>query len=209
MLKLSPTIAFCCLITALFTGCSNNEQEHNNELQEDKEIASNTVRDSLMDSPENVDADFVLLPGIAAGKVKIDESTTEVFEGLGKPDSSDAAMQKMVAFWFDEKNGTRHSTAIFAARNTEDQSPAKVQQIRVTSPAFKTKEGHGVNSTLTDIKKAYDVEEIRFPLTPKQAIYMWIDKEGIAFEIGEDQRCIAVIIYQKGNDPSSTYLPLR
>ncbi|MBG6233855.1 hypothetical protein IWX76_000410 [Pedobacter sp. CAN_A7] len=209
MYNSKTAIAVLITLTTSFAACSRNDKETNDDRQDDKENAATTIRDSLMDSPEQVSADFTLLPGIAAGKIKIDGNTEEVFELLGKPDSSDAAMQKMVAFWFQEQDGVRHSTSIFAARTTEELSPSRVRQIRVTSPAFKTKEGFGVNDTLMEIKKAYDVQHIKYPLTPNQIIQVWNDKDGIAFEIGDDQRCKAVIIFKKGDDPTSTYLPLR
>ena len=209
MIKSKAAIAVLIYSATVFMACSDSDKATNEDHQQDKEYVAAVERDSMLTTSVQDNADFVLLPGYAAGKVKIDGNTEDVFKLLGKPDSSDAAMQKMVAFWFKEQHGTRHSTSIFAARSTEDQSPAKVRQIRVTSPAFKTKEGLGVSSTLTDIKAAYDVQEVKYHLKPNQVLHVWTDMHGIAFEIGNDQKCSAVIIYKKGDDPTSTYLPLR
>jgi hypothetical protein len=209
MIKLSAVIVSLFFITTVFVSCSSNPKETNDELQDNKEATATVLRDSLMDNEASISKALLLVPGQAAGNINIDQNSEEIFKLLGKPDSSDAAMQKMVAFWYKEDKGTKYSTSIFTARDTIDQSTSLVRQIRVTSPAFKTKDRLGVNSTLANIRIAYDVEEIKYPLTPKKEMHIWIDKEGIAFEIGNDERCRAVIIYKKGNDPSSTYLPLR
>jgi hypothetical protein len=209
MLKLNSVIASLYFITIVFLSCSSNTKETNDDRQDNKERTATLRRDILMSAGATISKELLLVPGHAAGNINIDQNSDEVFKMFGKPDSSDAAMQKMVAFWYDDHEGTKYATSIFTARDTEDQSMALVRQIRVTSPAYKTIDGFGVNSTLANIRIAYDVQEIKYPLTPKQEMHIWIDKEGIAFEIGKDEKCNAVIIYKKGDDPSSTYLPLR
>ncbi|WP_432709189.1 hypothetical protein [Pedobacter sp.] len=209
MIKRKAVTALLMYFTIVFAACTNKDIKTNKDLQQEKGNTAAVEKDSLIPETVQNDADFAIITGYAAGKIKIDENSEDVIKMLGKPDSSDAAMQKMVAFWFDNQDDTRYSIAIFAARSTEDQEPPKVRQIRVTSPAYKTKTGIGVNSTLTNIRSAFDVQEVKFPLNANQVLHIWIDKEGIAFEIGKDQRCNAVIIYKKGDDPSSTYLPLR
>jgi len=203
MLNFKAAIVLSLAITVIVTSCGNNTQT------EHQDAALKTQTDTAVIQPIIPNQDSLLQPGVAAGKIKIDQDSEEVFKVLGRPDSSDAAMQKMVAFWFINQDGIKYSTAIYAARDTENPPISRVRQIRVTSPSFKTELGLGVTSTLAEIKKAYKVHEIIYPLAPEQELHVWSDGIGMGFEVGEDQRCNAVLIYKKGDEPGSTYLPLR
>jgi len=202
MFNFKSAIALSIAITVIATSCGNNAQP-------EQDAASIPQPDTAVFSPLTPNPDSLLLPGDAAVKIKIDQNSDDVFKVLGRADSSDAAMQKMVAFWFYNQNGNKYSTAIYAARDTANPPVSRVRQIRITSPSFKTEQGLGVTSTLADIKKVYKVHEIIYPLAPKQELHVWSDGKGMAFEVDDDQRCTAVIIYKKGDEPGSTYLPLR
>ncbi len=168
-----------------------------------------TPAESTAITSGTIDSSFVLLPGIAAGKIKINEDSEEVIKVLGRPDSSDAAMQKMVAFWFDKSDAVRYSTAIYAVRDTGDMPKARVRQIRITSPKFKTESGIGVTSTLNEVKKAYKVNKIPSLHTENYEYYIWDSMDGIAFEVGTDSICTGIIIHKKGEALKATNLPLR
>ncbi|TDQ09456.1 hypothetical protein [Pedobacter metabolipauper] len=203
MFKSKTIIAILCSITLGFISCSSDGNKQDNNA------AANTSLDSAATSSDAVDKDFVLEPGDAAGKIKINEDSEEVLKVLGRPDSSDAAMQKMVAFWYDDSEGIKHSTSIYAVRDTGDMPKARVKQIRITSPKFKASNGIGVASTLDEIKKVYNVHKIQSFKTENNELDVWDSHEGIAFEIDNGKACTAIIIHQKGEELSGTYLPLR
>lgn len=204
MIKLNIGIVLLFAITFGLISCSNDGN---------KENSSDTVSKVQIDSDTNgfktINVDFVLIPGDAVGKTKINEDTEEVIKVLGKPDSSDAAMQKMIAFWYDEQDGIKHSTSIYAVRDTGEMPKARVQQIRITSPKFKTQSGIGVSSSLDEIKKVYNIHKIQSFKTINNQLDVWDSNEGIAFEIGNEKECTAVIIHKKGEELKGTYLPLR
>lgn len=201
-LKIGMALVFCMGMGLL--SCTSNTSKNSNV-----DTTANTPIDSGSNINANDNTDFELTPGVEAGKTKINEDTEEVFKVLGKPDSSDAAMQKMVAFWFNEQDDIKHSTSIYAVRDTGEMPKARVQQIRVTSPKFKTQSGIGVSSSLDEIKKAYSIHKIQSFKTVNNQLDVWDSNDGIAFEIGNEKECTAVIIHKKGEELKGTYLPLR
>lgn len=157
-----------------------------------------------------VSADWLLTPGASAGRTVINSNAASVYARLGKPDGGDAAMMKAVAIWYSNHDSTAHSTAIYTTIDAGNDTAARVKQIRVTSPAFKTKEGIKPSSSLSDIKRNYT--KLKKTETYKNAgkIYTVYDSpEGIAFEIGPDEKCAAIIIHQSGKYSSGTYLKFR
>ena len=199
MLKLN-SINILVFLMLGFTACNNGE----GKVQNQTDTLANTHNDSLMVQPN-----FVLQPGEAAGKIKLGEDTELLFQEMGRPDSSDAAMQKMVAFWYQGHDRTKPSTAIYAARDTGDLPKSRVKQIRVTAPHFKTTEGIGIGSTLNELKEAFTLSQIKFNEDAPRLPQVWDSNDGIAFEINSRQQCTAVIIHQKDEALKSTYLPLR
>ncbi|MEO5909868.1 MAG: hypothetical protein ABIP95_03225 [Pelobium sp.] len=199
MLKIN-SINILLAITLGFTACSNG----GGKVQHQTDTLANTHTDSLVVKP-----DSLLQPGEAAGKIKLGEDTELLFQEMGRPDSSDAAMQKMVAFWYQANNRNRHSVAIYASRDTGDQPKSLVRQIRITAPSFKTAKGFGAGSSLTELKQAFTLQQINFNQDALRLPQVWDSNEGIAFEIDSLQQCNAVIIHQKNEALKSTYLPLR
>ncbi|OAQ39632.1 hypothetical protein A5893_08560 [Pedobacter psychrophilus] len=199
MLKLSSINTLLFLIL-YFTACNNG----GSKVQSKTDTLSNTHNDSLMLKP-----DFMLQPGEAAGKIKLGEDTELLFQEMGRPDSSDAAMQKMVAFWYEGNDRTKYSTAIYASRDTGDMPKSRVKQIRVTAPNFKTANGVGIGSILDKLKEAFTLSQIKFNKDTSRLPQVWDSKDGIAFEIDSQHKCSAVIIHQKDEELKPTYLPLR
>jgi len=157
-----------------------------------------------------VSADWLLTPGVSAGKTVINSDAAGVYKRLGKPDAGDAAMMKSVAIWYSNHDSTAHSTAIYTAIDAGNDTAARVKQIRVTSPAFKTREGIQPSSFLSDIKKTYN--KLKKTETYKSAgkIYTVYDSfEGIAFEIDPNEKCAAIVIHEPGKYSYGTYLKFR
>lgn len=163
------------------------------------------------DSSQKITSDdWLLTPGVSAGKTVINSNADSVYKRLGTPDGGDAAMMKAVAIWYTNHDSTAHSTAIYTTRDAGKDPAARVKLIRVTSPTFKTKEGVGPSSSLINIKKTYS--NLKKTETYKDAgkFYTIYDSpEGIAFEISQDKKCRAIIIHQSGKYFSGTYMKFR
>ena len=165
---------------------------------------NNTNNDST-----TINSDWLLIPGVSAGQTRLNENADSIYQRLGKPDGGDAAMMKAIAVWYSHHDTTNNSIAIFTSKNTDTPIVARVEQIRVTSPAFKTASAIHTTSSLQDIKNHFDVtktEQYQYAGV-KYAIYD--SKKGIAFEINTDSVCVAIIIHEAGTTNLGTYLKFR
>ena len=160
-------------------------------LKKDTVVISKIVNDSI-------------LPGKSIGDIYIDETSEEVLVKLGKPDSSEAGMNKILLTWFSKPTMKNEDTivnklAIFATNKTQ-QSDGKywVKKIRITSPLFKTAEKVGCGSTLAYIKLQYPIlKKSVSEFTDEQGndIELYDDvKDGIAFEICNN-KCKAILVH--------------
>jgi|SRR5690606_13506144 len=157
---------------------------------------------------ENTDIQQVeLVPGIGAGTYKLGDADSLVLQQLGQPDHSDAAMGKAVLIWYTD-SAERHPLSIFTARDMGNDETARIQQIRVTSPVFRTADSIQVGSSLAEIRRAYQLVAVESYEVAGDAYTVYAAEEGIAFEIGPDDRCVAIIIQPAGGRMAS-YLPLR
>lgn len=152
---------------------------------------------------------WLLKPGLSAGKTRLNEDPEQVFKELGRPDGGDAAMGKAVAIWYNDHDSTAHSTAIYTTRDMGDAPKALVKQIRVTSPSFKTAESIGPSSSLHAIKQYFTVKETETYKDAGKTYTVYDSPQGIAFETDEQGECIAVIIHEKGASGQGTYLKFR
>mgnify|MGYP000008098420 CR=1 FL=1 len=149
---------------------------------------------------------YLVVPGKAIGNTRIDENMDDVIKLLGKPDDGDAAMQKSVAIYYKGE----HSTSILSARDTEGDHPAaKVKQIRVTSPAFKTKDSLHVGSTLEELNAKYELKKVSTYKADGGECTVWDAGHGIAFETNARKEVIAVIVYSPEEDYKEAYLNIR
>lgn len=186
------------LLGLIFTSCG----QHGNK---DRHTRTDRTATGLprAASPESL----ALVPGVSAGTFKLGEADSSVYQQLGRPDYSDAAMGKAVLLWYTD-TAEGHPFSIFTARDMGNDETARIQQIRVTSPAFKTAESIHVGSPLTEISAHYQIELIETYENDGDSLTVYDSDRGIAFEIGPDGRCVAVIIHSADAD-ATTYLPLR
>ena len=154
-------------------------------------------------SPET----HTLVPGVSAGAFKLDEPDSSVHQQLGQPDHSDAAMGKAVLLWYTDSAG-QYPLSIFTARDMGNDETARIQQIRVTSPTFKTTESIHVGSTLTGIRDHYQLTPVETYEKGGNTYSVYKSDKGIAFEVGPGDSCTAIIIHHAKADVA-TYLPLR
>ena len=222
----AKTLTLILLISIVITKCSTDSKSESKAADTataavDSSKSQATASDSLQQTNQtglkndssqqsNVSADWLLTPGVSAGKTVINSNAAGVYKRLGTPDAGDAAMMKSVAIWYSNHDATAHSTAIYTTIDAGNDTAARVKQIRVTSPAFKTKEGIHPSSSLSDIIKMYTT--LKKTETYKNAgktYTVYDSREGIAFEIGPDEKCAAIIVHAPGKDSYGTYLKFR
>ena len=137
------------------------------------------------------------MPGQSIGQVRIGDADSIVIARLGKPDSSDAAMGKAWLFWIS-KNEAHDRTGIFTTRNmgSADET-AHVSQVLVSAPFFLTAEGVRTGDGIDAIRKAYPALAKATAVSGGMTLY---DERarGIAFVIGGDGSCKAIVVHRPG-----------
>lgn len=151
--------------------------------------------------------DQLLIPGKSAGAFLLGDADSTVFQQLGKPDFGDAAMGKAASIWYTDDEPD-HPFSIFTSRDMGNDETARIKQIRITSPNYKTVQSIGVGSSLRDISDAYPLQIVETYDQNGQTYTVYNANEGIAFEVDTTYSCVAVIIHEEGAD-IPTYLPLR
>ncbi len=208
-------ILLMVLVSFGIISCKNNsdsEDKISDSSEADTQIMpGNTMgkTDAIIKNKNEVNADWLLVPGISAGQTQLNENADNLFQRFGAADGGDAAMQKAVAVWYAQHDSTSYSTAVYTARNTDSPTIAKVLQIRVTSPVFKTTNGIHTTSSLPDIQNEFQVEKTETYQDAGNSYSVYDSKKGIAFEINSDDKCVAIIIHKAGVTGEGTYLKFR
>lgn len=197
---------YIVLATSLSIGCSSEQDSQNHDSVT---VANVPVDADTLNTLDTLNKETLLIPGISAGDIKINEEAESVYKILGKPDSGDAAMQKAVAIWYEKHDPKSYTTAIYMVRDTGDNPPARIRQIRVTSPEFKTQSGIGVHSTLADIQGTFTIRLLTGVPDDSDAFQIFDSPAGIAFELNKNLKVTAVLIHPANEELKATYLPLR
>ncbi|RYD78956.1 MAG: hypothetical protein EOP53_10375 [Sphingobacteriales bacterium] len=148
----------------------------------------------------------MIIPGKSIGLTHLYESADSVFLLLGKPDSSDAAMGKMMASWY--KNN--HETHIFFGRKmgSEDET-SRVKQIRITSSYFVTEKGVSVGSAIHQIQMEFPELKIAgsyiSPQTHLQTTIYDDLQKGIAFETDAKNGCVGITVHKPNQQSYEIY----
>jgi hypothetical protein len=192
------------VLIALCFACSNEQKT--TTLQDS--MVTDSTTSSLADTLKTLE-NLLLIPGKSAGKVGIGQNAEEVYASLGKADAGDAAMQKSVAIWYKDHDPKSYATSIYTVRDTGANPAARIQQVRVTSPEFKTKENISVGSTLDEIQKTYQVTKLADVTDAGAVLEMYDSLTGIAFETDIKGICKAIIIHKEKEGLKPTSLPLR
>ncbi|OMP74571.1 MULTISPECIES: hypothetical protein [unclassified Chitinophaga] len=149
---------------------------------------------------------YLIVPGKAIGNTHINDNMDSVIKLLGKPDDGDAAMQKSVVIYYKGA----YATSILSARNPDGDNPiAKVKQIRVTSPAFKTEDGLHVGSSIDELNAMYQLRKTTTYTGAGGECTVWDAGHGIAFETDPAKNCIAVIVYSPEGPYQGAALNIR
>lgn len=170
-----------------------------------KEDSVAAVRNMMKDVP----AYDLIVPGKSIGKMVIGGNSAKVFDLLGKPDVSDAAMGKALSTWYQGHDTAGSQTQVFFSRQigTADDT-SHVKQIRVTSPAFETADQIHVNTMFNDIAAKFKLDKIASYNEKGKtfSVYAAIS-EGIAFEVDDDSKCTGIIVFKAGQPLS--YFPFH
>lgn len=148
-----------------------------------------------------MDSAYLVLPGVAIGNTKINENMEDVIRLLGKPDDGDAAMQKAVAIYYKGDN----ALSILSARDTGENPVARVKQIRVTSPAFKTPDDLHVGTIL----QTGALKKVTTYKAKNNVFTVWDRGDGVAFEADSAGKCVAVLVYSPEEPYKGAYLNIR
>ena len=151
--------------------------------------------------------DALIIPARSIGRTRIDEPYDSVSARLGRPDSSDAAMGKMMATWYAGHNPKGHRTAIFFSRNMGNEETSRVRQIRVTSPWFRTNRDLGVGSGTAVISAQFPLRQLATYEEGGRTFRTMDSGEGILFELDDAGTCVGVIVQRPGD--GQTYLPFH
>ncbi|RZM01217.1 MAG: hypothetical protein EOO88_58060, partial [Pedobacter sp.] len=178
----------------LISSCTSNTNKQL-AISKDTVVKQNsktdtTAAEQAVDSTSN---DWLLNPGVAAGKTTIGSDATAVYERLGKADAGDAAMMKAVAIWYTGHDPKAHSLTVYTVRDTATPPIARIKLIRVTAPKFKTSDGIGPSSSLSQIQQIIKVSKTENYTHEGQQYAVYDSPLGIAFEIDDNQKCTGVI----------------
>jgi len=158
----------------------------------------------------------LIIPGRSLGNITLGASS-EMLTQLGKPSTSDAAMQKAWATWYGKPIATGQPPTqldVYTAATGPDMRKT-IQMVRATSSWFRTINGLHCGSTLANIRHIYSTLTLAssYAPTPKADLrYIYDDaKAGIAFEVDgktAGSRCTAIVVHQPGKAAASTYLAM-
>ena len=193
------------LMLILLSACSSDDSKRSNQ----HDLSNSDSLATATDDTTEIDKELLLEPGISAGKINLGQDANEIYAELGKADAGDAGMQKSVAIWYKNHDPKSYATSIYTVRDTGDNPAARIQQVRVTSPEFQTKDGIGVSSTLEKIKQIYRIKKVTDVTDGGEVLVMYDSMAGIAFETNIKGICKAVIIHKSNEGLKKTSLPLR
>ncbi|XZF15133.1 hypothetical protein ACTHGU_03280 [Chitinophagaceae bacterium MMS25-I14] len=200
----------CCVLLLLLTSCHNNSGKadgtvtantDNTTIQHTDIVKSVALRDTTAPA-----MNMLIVPGRSAGKTALGENMDSVLQILGKPDDEDAAMGKAMYVWYRNHNKNSYETNIYTSRQMGMDETSRVRQIRVSSPDFKTAAGLHVGSYLKDLQIACKLKKAASYTKAGKRFTIYESADGIAFETGPDNICVAVIVMEAGKSVNTAYL---
>ncbi|WP_311950583.1 hypothetical protein [Mucilaginibacter terrae] len=180
-----------------------------NQPDKKTETSKQTIdtTDATTTRTASIPTDKLIIPGKSIGQTALNDNGADVTRRLGRPDAGDAAMGKSLSIWYANHNSKGYQTMIYASRQmgTDDET-SRVKQIRITSPWFITKDNVRVGSTLEQIEDLYRPQKTAWFKKDSKKFDIY-QGEGIAFEIDNQQKCTAIMVFTPDIKPGATYLP--
>jgi hypothetical protein len=144
--------------------------------------------------------DQLIVPGKSVGKTHLGPNGTAYLKDLPKPNASDPGMSQNRLIWISGKAPEMNTLFIHTVSNgVIDAKPADgvtIDEIRITSKQFETREEIKCGNTLAEIRKVFP--EIQPSADSAGSIYQDA-AHGIAFEFAEaakdDSFCIAITVF--------------
>lgn len=155
------------------------------------------------------DTASLIVAGKALGAFRLKQDMQTVTTILGEPDAGDAAMGKAWGIWYekDPSGGQKSEIAIYSSYKDSTMMAKDVKQIRTTVRRFKTTEGLGIGSTLSDFMRAYpDLKlQARYSGGSSDTISLYdSESRGIAVEFVTDT-CRAINVHPAGTRVTESY----
>ena len=165
-----------------------------------------------------------IVPGKSIGRISLGEHEAQAIKPLGPTDGGDAASGHTWTIWKSPAShaGRQYELDVYTV-NREGGLYRDVEQIRVTSPWYKTRHNVSVGSSLAAVKAAFPhIKRFKatvYPSGVKTAMLYDDVNQGISFEFGSaktasanSEKCRAIMIHRHGslafNEAYSWYTPI-
>jgi len=161
----------------------------------------------------------IVVPGKSVGGIYLREPASQATVPLGQPSDGDTAMGRSWGVWVSRNSHPPKQYALDVLTIRDDTGLHEfVEEVRVTSPWFITRQGVSVGSSFATVLKAFPCAQLTDPDTnPKlhQTVALYDDvKHGILFEFEVGKRkcspstkCTAILIHPKGRNALDEYMP--
>lgn len=193
-------LIFCISVILFFSCNETNKNSEKNSNKNEVNSENNTVTEA-----KNEPFERQIIPGKRLGTIILDENATRILDSLGQPDSGDAAMGKAVSTW---KNGDNSLLSIYTSTQMGVEDFSRIKAIRSLSKDFKTVDNLGISSAIDQLKRYYRLDAAGKFTENGKHYYLYTTNKGIAFEIGMDQKCHGILLYNQGTDPENLYIPM-
>ena len=194
---------WCVLVCAMLSVSCSDRTSVTQKQPADTALAKSSVDTGALRT--------LIVPGERLGHLTLGLNADSVEPLLGMPDASDAAMGKAWLTWKGKENSSKPSQLqIYTTYKDTSMSVKTVQQIRTTSPFFKTSTGLHVGSTLALLKATFPQLQKTGNYTEGGLRYQLYDAvaAGIAFEMKEGV-CTGILVHLKGRRADDIYIMLH
>jgi len=146
---------------------------------------------------------FTISAGESVGSIELAD-TKEIIEAkLGSPSMEDAAMRRLEESW---KLPSPHGNGIWlSVLFIRDVSGLRylTEELRVSSPRFRTADGISTQSSLGEIEQHYGkLPRTSFETGNGSIILLDARERGIAFEMDSNGKCVAILVHRPGKEAS-------